>query len=73
MLITHWENELRIESKKKHLLFEALVEANNVLLFELAEHFHLTHSRFLDNLIVIWLFEFLNRDWTNSKLDTTRS
>ena len=47
----------------KNLLFEALVEVDDVVLAESFEHFDLTHGSLFDNLVIIWLFEFLNRNW----------
>ena len=52
---THWD-------KMFNLLFEALMQVDDVVLLELAEHLDLAHRSFLHDLIVVRLLEFLNRN-----------
>ena len=55
-------HEPKRDKDKVNLLFETLMQVDNVVLLELAEHLNLAHRGLLHDLIVVRLLEFLNRD-----------
>ena len=48
------------------LLFKALVECNDVFLFEVSEHLDLAEGGFLHDVVVVRFFELLYRDCDES-------
>ena len=51
-----------VNMEKVILLFEALMQIDDVVLLELSEHLNLAHRGLLHDLIVVRLLEFLNRN-----------
>ena len=55
-------HRLKSNKEKVNLLFETLMQVDDVVLLELAEHLNLAHRGLLHDLIVVRLLEFLNRN-----------
>ena len=53
-----WEEESQAD-----LLFEALDQCHDVFLFQIPKHLDLTESSFLNDVVIVRLFEFLDRNY----------
>ena len=47
---------------RSNLLLEALDQRNDVFLFQIPKHLDFTESSFLNDVVVVRLFEFLDRN-----------